>query len=137
MTEGILFVDTSALVALSDLQSSLHRKALDFVGELLGQTVKVVTSFLVLGESASLINQQQGRAAVEEFLQHFERDGIQVLATNETIRDRGQALFREKIEEKVNFVDCLKVALMHYYGAHRIFSFDEGIDQFDVVRVPK
>lgn len=134
----MLFVDSSAFIALNCPENSNHQRAVKFVKSLLGETAKITTSFLVVAEAATEIRKRLGYQAVLAFLARFEKEGITVFHVNEVIRLNAKDMFtgHEKVKE-LSFLDCLKVATMHYYGIHKVFTFNAELDELKVVRVPK
>lgn len=133
-----IFINSDAFVALNNPRSVNHEKAVAWVRSMLSETIGLCTSMLVIAESTSVLKKTVGFTRARRFLELIKNPGIQVLEDNKEIQEQAWQLFVKK--EKVplaSFADFWKVAIMHYYGIMKIFTFEQFFDQLEVVRIPK
>ena len=139
----MIFIDSTAFLALNNPDDLHHEVAVDWVKSMLGETVGLSTCMSVIGETATGLkklenDKKDSFQKVENFLNLIRKPGIQILQSNPDVQTEGWKLFlRTEKMAQITFADCLKVACMHYYGIMKIFTFNEDFDKLEVVRIPK
>ncbi len=141
MTEGFVLVDTSFLVALVDEKDSLHQKARELKGALIGRAL--VFTDVVYAEAISVmsrrIRERRSISAKEKAL--FFARAVKRMKT--LIEGRLLYLFPlvpewlEKITQmclhsggRLNFNDALLVFAAQDYEIDSIISFDPDFDEY-------
>lgn len=132
----MLFIDTSAFIALNDSLDPFHGESLSWVKKMMSQTLGLCTSFEVVAETATILRKKIGIEKAKKFLFHMQKPGIQILEGNDEIeKDAWQIFLKTQKVENLSFFDCWKVATMHYYGVVKIFTFDKVFKNFNVIKV--
>lgn len=122
----MIFIDTSAWVALFVRQDEYHDEAATFWGELRGASVTPMSSFDVFGETLTVIRSRAGLDQALEFGEAFL--GSRVLAREEVdaaTRQQAWGLFKQYRDKPLSFTDCTSFALLRKRGLRHVFSFDE------------
>jgi len=136
--KDLVFIDSSAFIALNDSSSPWREKSLSWVRSIFSETVGLCTSMGVIVDTASKLKKNVSFDRAERFLKLLKKPGIQILEENEEIQEEAWELFlQSKGISEVSFYDCMKVATMHYFGITKIFTFEKYFDKLQVVRVPK
>ena len=134
----MIFIDTSGFVALNDQNDLDHEAAIAWVRSMLSETAGLCTSMQVISESATALKQKAGMEKAKKFLDFLKQPGIQILEDNREIQEEAWKMFEDRGKvKKAGFNDFWKVALMHYYGIMKVFTFNRQFDKLEVMRVPK
>lgn len=134
----MIFIDTSAFVALNNEEDINHKKAIEWVKNMLSETVGLCTNMQVIAETSSQLKKSVNYEKSKRFLKLLENPGIQILEDNEELQQEAWKLFMYKDEiGDVSFFDYWKVSTMNYYGVIKIFTFETFFDKLQVIRVPK
>ena len=137
MRESI-FIDETAFIALNIKNRPDHDRAVFFIKSLLGETVRLVTSSLVLTLAAEEIREEKGFERSRIFLELFQKPGIEVFGENDSIRKDAQEFFIKVGKKKdVGLLACHHLATMKHCSIRKIFSFNSALNQSDVFRVPR
>ncbi len=123
MLNNIIFVDTSAIYAVSNKQDKHHKQAVDFVSSLPGD-IKLIISNYVFVETWSLLNSRISWDAALAFYDEVLSKSFHLIDVSEM-----QLLSARKITEKyadhaLSMVDATSFALMEYMGINKAFAFD-------------
>lgn len=132
----LIFIDSSAFLALNDHKDLYHDQVMAWVKRMLSETVGLCTTIQAIGEAATQLKKRDFSIA-KRFLSLMREPGIQLLEDNSEIQEKAWKLFLESAKNQASFIDCTKVACMHYYGIMKMLTFRDYFDQMQVVRVPK
>jgi uncharacterized protein len=127
----MIFVDTSAWLAISDVRDGNHRKALELHRELLtGKAGRLITSDYVLDETLTLMRRRAGPAATRTFLLGVEASAsVQVIWVGQEQFHSAQVAFLEQGARAWSFTDCTSFAIMRELGIATAFSFDSDFER--------
>lgn len=127
MTHPQVFVDTSALVALSHQGDSLHAAAASAARELASaHHVRFVTTVHVLDETLTLVRRRVHHRRAVELGSAILRSGLyDVVYPGAEATAQAFALFREYADVALSFTDCLSFVVMRALGLTHAFAFDE------------
>lgn len=133
----ILFVDTSALIAISIKRDQNHNAAVAFLKTLTPGT-RFITSSFVLDETISHLNSRSGAQIAYQF-------GYQILQSSlYEIIDIDKALFfgalqllKKFHDQNLSFTDLTSFALMRLYKISTAFCFDHDFVKAGFEIVPQ
>src|SRR3989338_9592949 len=131
----MLFVDTSAWLALNDRNDQHHNKAAAKSAEIKRQKIELITSEYIIDESITLIRYRVSHKAAVIFGDSLINSSI-VRIIDVTGEDRIKAweMFKKYEDKELSFTDCISFVLMINLKLHRAFVFDEHYKQmgFDI-----
>lgn len=122
----MIFVDTSAWVALHVRTDYFHDQAADFWNRLRRGSVPLVSTFDVFGETLTVIRSRAGLAHALEFGEAFLESRILLREeVGAELRRSAWELFKQYRDKPLSFTDCTSLALLKKRGLRHVFSFDE------------
>ncbi len=129
-----VFIDTSAFYAIADAGDRCHARAKVSWAALVGDEPDLVTNNYVLLETATLLQNRLGLAA----LRAFEEDVVPLLTVQWISEDEHRIAVRTVLtasRRKLSIVDCTSFQTMRGAGIRRAFCFDDHFREqgFDVV----
>lgn len=121
----MIFVDTSALLALENRRDGRHRAALLFRDACLIQGETFLTSDYVLDETYTILRLRAGHAVAVEFGEAVRESRLLRIEhiTKEILEDAWR-LFRAFPDRHLSFTQCTSFALMERLGIAAAFAFD-------------
>jgi uncharacterized protein len=127
----MIFVDSSAWVALADIRDRHHKAALAFNAELVtGKAGRLLTSDYVLDETLTLIRKRSGGETVRAFLLRLETSSsTQQIWVTPTHYRAALAIFLGQGAKSWSFTDCTSFAIMNELGIRHAFTFDTDFRQ--------
>lgn len=136
----MIFVDTSAFIAIVNEKDDNHRAAKRFLDDIKRGKVKVkkiITSDYIIDETLTRIRYSVGHKEAVEW-----GDGI--LASK--VIDRMEIgneffelawdIFTKYKDKKLSFTDCTSFAVMKKRGIEKVFAFDEDFERMGFVLMP-
>jgi predicted nucleic acid-binding protein len=129
----LIFIDTSALLALLDRDDAFHDAAATVFRGLGGER-RILTHEYVLVEATAIAQRRLGLSAVRELT-----DGLLPLAEIAWVDERLHAEAREALlaagRRGVSLVDWTSFIVMRRHGVRRAFTFDQDFaaEGFEVV----
>jgi len=130
----VIFVDTSALLALVNMQDEFHNQAKDQWKALLGNKETLVSNNYVILESISLIQRRFGmdwiHALQTEILQLLE-----IAWVDENQHQAALTTFLKVSRRQLSLVDCSSFETMRQLGIKTALAFDEHFREqgFEVI----
>lgn len=133
-----LFLDTSALVALSERRDPLRERAACFI-RTASPPCRFVTSNLVFVEAATLIAARWGQDAAVRFGESFlaSRMVENVHYADEALEWATLAVMRRFRDKDLSFTDASTIALVRAEGLDGVFGFDEDFARCGVPLFPR
>lgn len=120
-----LFVDTSALVALTAKKDRNHGSSRRFLKSLAKERRPLVTSTDVVDEVVTLLRMRLGhRVAVQVGDALFDSKWCQLLEIDTAHRERAWNLFKRFDDQTFSLTDCTSFAIMRSLGIEEAFTFD-------------
>ncbi|MCK4417225.1 MAG: PIN domain-containing protein [Candidatus Latescibacteria bacterium] len=137
----MIFVDTSAWIAMWNRKDENHQTALKFKDKITSSGRSLLTSNYVLDETYTLLLLNVGYKGTIEFRHHFEelRDlaAVAVYFVSEEVEAEAWEIFeRFNLDKQWSFTDCTSKAIMEREGLTEAFAFDRHFDQMGFVRSP-
>jgi predicted nucleic acid-binding protein len=135
-----LFLDTSAFVALEDLDDADHSRALEFRDKMRrGNTPfrALYTSNYVVDETLTLLRFHCGHRVAVAFRKALETSKVvRVFWVNEPLEKVAWDIFEKRSDKEYSFTDCTSFALMDAEAIRSVFTFDEHFSQQGYNMVP-
>jgi uncharacterized protein len=134
----MIFVDTSAWLALADLHDRDHVRTLD-VGRRIarGQYGKQVTTNYVTAETLTLVRRRLGLTAAVSLAKTFaESDEIRVFWIEPVHHEEGVQLMAAHADKVWSLTDCTSFVVMHALQIRQALALDDDFTQAGFSVVP-
>lgn len=130
----VIFVDTSALLALINSNDDFHRQAKDQWRTLLEKKESLFSNNYVVLESISLIQRRYGM----EWIHELQTDVLSLIEMDWIDESQHQAAvntFLKSNRRQLSLVDCSSFETMRRLGIETAFAFDEHFHEqgFNVI----
>ena len=127
----MIFVDTSAWLAISDVRDGNHVSARGQHTELLrGGAGRLITSDYVLDETFTLLRKRIGGELVRSFARSLEESrSVQQVWVNPAHFREARTLFLDQGDRAWSFTDCTSFVLMRELGIPVAFTFDRDFER--------
>lgn len=136
----MIFVDTSAFLALINEKDTNHTDAVHFLEKIKDGRIKIrkiITSDYIIDETLTRIRYSVGHQEAVEW-------GKDILASNVVERlevgiemfELAWELFQTYDDKKLSFTDCTSFAIMKKKGIEKAFSFDEDFERIGFIQLP-
>src|SRR5574341_224660 len=136
----MLFVDTSAFLALANEKDKNNIAAMLFLEEIKNGKAgirKIITSDYIIDETLTRIRYSVGhREAVEWGKDILESNVVEMLDVDKEIFELAWKLFETYDDKKLSFTDCTSFAIMKKKGIEKVFSFDGDFERMGFVLLP-
>lgn len=127
----MIFVDTSAFLAVENRKDACHQKARRFMDACLKSGETLVTSDYVLDESYTIIRLRASHAIAVEFGETIRRSRFMRVeyVTSELI-DAAWSLFKKYRDHDFSFTDCTSFVVMERLEIATAFAFDDDFREY-------
>jgi len=136
----MIFVDTSAFLALANVKDNKHVAAKQFLEDIKNGKIRVkniITSDYIIDETITRIRYSVGhKEAVEWGKDILASKVIEKIEIQKEIFGLAWELFQTYEDKKLSFTDCTSFALMKKKGIEKVFSFDEDFARLGFVLIP-
>jgi len=136
----MIFVDTSAFLALVNEKDNNHIAAKTFLEGIKNGKVKVrkiITSDYIIDETLTRIRYSVGhKEAVKWGKDILASRVVEKADVGKEIFDLAWELFETYEDKKLSFTDCTSFALMKKKGIERVFSFDGDFENIGFILMP-
>ena len=127
----MIFIDTSAFLALENRKDEYHRPALIFRDSLFKSKESLVTSDYVLDESYTIIRLRAGHKIAVQFGEMIQVTGlIEIKYLTKEILQEAWHIFKSFSDKEFSFTDCTSFALMESLQIKTTFTFDDHFNQY-------
>jgi predicted nucleic acid-binding protein len=124
---SVVFVDTSAILALMVAGDRAHTDAVAAFKKLHERKAELVTTSYVLVETYALIDRRLGRNAVKAFRERF-APILRIIWVDAGLHDRGLDRL-EKSSTGLSLVDIVSFEAIREHRIPEAFAFDRHFDQ--------
>jgi predicted nucleic acid-binding protein len=125
----MIFVDTSAWIALTDTSDQYHPDAKAIYERLKRQRAWLVTTEYILDEAVTRLRYDSGHALAVHFLDLVEttaRTGVlRIVSISPVIFQAAVALFRQYDTAVLALTDCTSFVVCEQYRITEAFAFDQ------------
>lgn len=137
----MIFVDTSAWIAIEDRRDTNHEKALQFKNKLLTSRIRLITTNYILDETYTLMLMDVGYAKTIEFKYKLDKfifkNILIVYHITSEIDQIAWGVFEQFNRDKTwSFTDCTSKVVMDKLGISEVFAFDRHFEQMMFSRRP-
>ncbi len=136
----MIFIDTSAFLALVNEKDKNHAAAMQFLEEIKNGKIrvkKIITSDYIIDETLTRIRYSVGHnEAVEWGNDILASRVIEKIEIGSEIFGYAWELFRTYNDKKLSFTDCTSFALMKKRGIEKAFSFDGDFEKIGFFLLP-
>ncbi|MBM3240477.1 type II toxin-antitoxin system VapC family toxin [Candidatus Poribacteria bacterium] len=125
----MIFVDTSAWIALADRKDQHHGDAVGIYTRLKRRKERLATTDYLVDETVTRLRYDLSHSVAVRFLDFIERAEetgvLTVIRIDETLFHEAKKLFRQYDSAKVSFTDCTSFAVCQMYKISEAFAFDQ------------
>ncbi|MDD5473996.1 MAG: PIN domain-containing protein [Candidatus Methanoperedens sp.] len=136
----MLFVDTSAFLALVNEKDNNHVDAARFLEDIKtgkARVKKIITSDYIIDETLTRIRYAVGhKEAIEWGKDILSSNVVEKIEVGKEIFELAWELFEKYEDKRLSFTDCTSFAIMKKIGAEKAFSFDEDFERIGFKRLP-
>ena len=136
----MIFVDTSAFLAIVNEKDNNHIAAIQFLEKIKNGKIrikKIITSDYVIDETLTRIRYSVGHnEAVEWGKDILASKVVEKIEIGREIFGLAWELFQTYEDKKLSFTDCTSFALMKKKGLEKVFSFDGDFERLGFVLLP-
>ncbi len=122
----MIFLDTSAVMALADSGDEHHAKAVAAMAKLTAEGDALLTHNYVLVESAALLQRRLGLHSSLAFLKDAEKLTVHWITPGD--HDEAVGLLKERNRRRLSFVDCMSFVVMRKYGVTAALAYDADFE---------
>ncbi len=136
----MLFVDTSAFLALVNEKDDNHLAATMFLEEIMKGKVKIkkiITSDYIIDETLTRIRYTVGhKEAVEWGHDIIASNVVEKVGVGQELFEPAWELFKKYDDKKLSFTDCTSFTIMKTRGIEKVFSFDDDFERVGFKLLP-
>lgn len=133
----MIFVDTSAWVAIADKNDRYAEEAGRQYTGLILKKEKLTTSDLILVETYNLLSQTIGAKATIKFGNVLHSiPFLKIESVAKTDWERGWKILEKYDDKNFSFTDCTSFALMERLRIRTAFSFDAHFTRYGFTKIP-
>lgn len=121
----IVFVDTSAWIALLTRNDQSHPAALTIQTRLRNEKARLLTSDYIVDEAVTWLRYRVGHTAAVAFWETTLRSGLTEIAPiNQELLGVAWDIFKKYADQEFSLTDCTSFALMRARNVSQVFTFD-------------
>lgn len=122
-----VLVDADALVAITKLDDSNHKKALFIENELKEKRITFYLSPFTVAEATTVLSHKVSQVSAKKFLEEMRVLDIEVFELPDNYKYLADQWFAKQNKKGTSYFDCYNMALLDRYKNQltSIFSFDE------------
>ena len=127
----MIFIHTSAFLALENRKDEYHKPALIFRDSLLKSKEPLLTSDYVLDEIYTIIRLRAGHTIAVEFGEMIQATGlVEIKYLPKEILREAWHIFKSFSDKQFSFTDCTSFTLMESLRIKAAFTFDHHFNQY-------
>ena len=132
----MIFVDSSAWIALSNPRDRHYDEAITIFNRLLRRRMRIVTTDYVIDESVTRLRYDLSHTAAVKFLDVIERteqvDTLAVMGVDRHLFQEALRLFRQYDSARLSFTDCTSFAVCQKHKIAEVFAFDSDFGMMGI-----
>lgn len=126
MSDGFdVLVDSDAFVGKIYKNDQHYPTANRIFAYLKQAKASIVTTNLVVMETATVLSHRDGQTVACAFLQAMQRGDIPVIRVSDQLEAEAFSIFSRQTKKGTSVTDCANVAVVRHLQIPRIFSFDK------------
>lgn len=119
-----IFVDTSAFIAILNIDDVYHLQASKVWRGLMDQEAIISSTNYILVESLAIIQNRWGMKAVAQFLQAIV-PLLQIVWIDETLHQMGISAMLTANKRRLSLVDCISFEVARMLDVDAVFAYDQ------------
>ena len=123
----MIFLDTSAIYALTDERDKSYKKAKELFELALSQEQQFLLHSYILVEASALIQRRLGLEQTKKFLKEAVR--FHTIWVNAPLHRAGEDYFHKHATRKLSLVDCVSFVVMRQENITHAFAFDDDFEK--------
>lgn len=125
-----VYVDTAALIALSNKTDGFHQLASQVNQQLIAEQYTFLTTNAVILELANAFSRVRYKPLVISLIEAIQYSAKwHYLTIDETLMAQGLSLFKQRLNKDWSLVDCLGIHLARQFQITEIFTTDHHFEQ--------
>ena len=136
LRERRVFVDSSAYLALLDIDDAHHSEAIQALRQLAQARYRQFTTNVLLIESHALILSVLGRVQAAQFLKDMEESNTVVIRVRAADEARAKQILFQYTDKEFSFADAISFAVMERLAIPLAFTFDRDFAQYGFTVIP-
>lgn len=132
----MIFVDSSAWIALSNPRDRHYDEAITIFNRLLQRRMQIVTTDYVIDETVTRLRYDLSHAAAVKFLDVIERtaqeETVAVTGVDRHLFQEALRLFRQYDSARLSFTDCTSFAVCQKHRISEVFAFDSDFEMMGI-----
>ena len=132
----MIFVDSSAWIALSNSRDQHYDEAITIFNRLLQRRMQIVTTDYVIDETVTRLRYDLSHTAAVKFLDVIERTGqedtLTVIGVDKRLFQEALRLFRQYNSARLSFTDCTSFAVCQRFEIAEVFAFDSDFEMMGI-----
>lgn len=127
----MIFVDTSAFLAIENRRDAHHARALQIRDACLNRRETLISSDYVLDESYTIIRLRAGHSVAVAFGEAIRRSVVlRIEPVTPDVLDHAWRIFKRFGDHEFSFTDCASFALMESLHLSTAFTFDTHFREY-------
>ena len=132
-----IFVDSSAWVALANIDDLHHKEAASSYPSMFRNHKTLVTSNLVIAETYIVLLKELGHKAAIEFLERVKASPrILKMCSNENIETEAEWILEKFMDQDFSYADAVSFVIMKRQKIRKAFCFDKHFVTAGFTNVP-
>lgn len=130
-----IFIDTSGLIAVLDMDDASHTGAAKTWMDILASEETLVTTNYVLVETCALVQNRLGMTAIKV----FQEDIVPVLRIewiDKAVHHAAMRIMLAAVSKKLSLVDCVSFETMRLLGVTTAFTLDKHFEEQGFICLP-
>ena len=120
-----VLIDSDAFIGQIYPDDAHFERANEILRSLAEKRVQLVTTSMVVAETATVLSHRVGQKLVLAFLSVMKRGNIPIIHIDEALQEIALTIFSDQAKKGTSVTDCANVAVMQRFGMSSIFSFDK------------
>jgi len=127
----MIFIDTSAFLAIENRRDAYHKQALAYRDTVLQSGQILITTDYVLDESYTIIRIRAGHTIAVQFGEDIRSSRVvQIEYMTSELLENAWRIFKSFADKEFSFTDCTSFALMEHLNIDTAFTFDDHFRQY-------
>lgn len=131
----MIFIDTSAILAVLNVEDQYHISARDTWQKILSQEIELVCTNYILIETIGILQHRFGMEAVRL----FQSDIAPILVTywvDQELHNRSISALLAANQRQISLVDCVSFEVMRHLDISQVFCFDPHFQLYGFEAIP-
>jgi predicted nucleic acid-binding protein len=131
-----VFLDTSGLIAVTNVDDQWHSQAELVWGELVKTGTLFLTTSLILIEIADGLSRIRHRSLAIDLCDRLRNSSqVEIVRASEVIEAQAWDLFRQSRDKEWGMTDCTSFVVMRDRNIHQAFTNDRHFEQAGFIRL--